>query len=102
MQRYEISASVRIGAQASAQARRSTTPFDGSAKQEPSLPQTAESLALAFAACAPRNVKRFSRISRLRYESASIPVAAKERCDATTANPELSVASGGAQEGRRS
>jgi hypothetical protein len=160
MQRYEISASVRIGAQASAQARHSTIPFDGSAEQKPNLPEPAESLALAFAACALKNVKRFSRIPRLRYESASIPAAAKieqrpscivsirhplrvasgerehrvallhtslhkfggvysalagacrlqgeifaeqpERCDATTANPELSPASGGAREGRRS
>ncbi len=77
MQKYEVSASVRRGGEASAQARGSEIRFDGSARQDPVLPGPAELLAAAFAACALKNVERFSQILRFRYDSASIHVVAE-------------------------
>ncbi len=77
MQRYEVSASVRKGGEASAQAKRSEIRFDGSAQQDPELPGPAELLATAFAACALKNVERFSQILRFRYDTASIEVVAE-------------------------
>jgi uncharacterized OsmC-like protein len=77
MQEYEVSASVRKGGEASARAKRSEIRFDGSAQQDPGLPGPAELLATAFAACALKNVERFSQILRFRYDSASIRVVAE-------------------------
>jgi uncharacterized OsmC-like protein len=77
MQEYEVSASVQRGGLATAQAKRSEIRFDGSAQQDPTLPGPAELLATAFAACALKNVERFSRILPFHYESASIHVVAR-------------------------
>jgi len=77
MQQYEISASVSQGGQATVQAKRSEIRFDGSAEQNPVLPGPAELLAMAFAACALKNVERFSHILPFRYESASFHVVAE-------------------------
>jgi uncharacterized OsmC-like protein len=77
MQHYEVSASVVKGGVATAQAKQSAIRFDGSAQQDPVLPGPAELLAAAFAACALKNVERFSKILPFRYESASIRVVAE-------------------------
>ena len=77
MQQYEVSASVQKGGQATAQAKRSVIRFDGSAQQDAVLPGPAELLAMAFAACALKNVERFSEILPFRYNSAWINVVAE-------------------------
>ncbi len=77
MQRYEVSASVLKGGAATAKAKQSAIRFDGSAQQDPALPGPAELLAAAFAACALKNVERFSKILPFHYESASIHVVAE-------------------------
>jgi uncharacterized OsmC-like protein len=77
MQHYEVSASVVKGGVATAQAKQSAIRFDGSSEQDPILPGPAELLATAFAACALKNVERFSHILPFRYESASIHVIAE-------------------------
>jgi uncharacterized OsmC-like protein len=77
MQQYEVSASVSQGGRATVEAKRSEIGFDGSAAQSPVLPGPAELLAMAFAACALKNVERFSHILPFRYEPASIWVVAQ-------------------------
>jgi uncharacterized OsmC-like protein len=77
MQQYQISASVQKGGRALAQAKQSEIRFDGSAQQDRELPGPAELLATAFAACALKNVERFSHILPFHYESASIHVEAQ-------------------------
>lgn len=77
MQQYEVSASVLKGGQATAQAKRTEIRFDGSAQQDPVLPGPAELLATAFAACALKNVERFSHILPFGYQAASIHVVAQ-------------------------
>lgn len=77
MQQYEVAAAVRKGGKASARAKASTIPFDGSAWQDALLPGPAELLATAFAACTLKNVERFSEILSFQYKSASIRVVAE-------------------------
>ncbi len=57
--------------------QRDTIPFDASVGQSPTLPGPAELLVAAFAACALKNVERFSELLPFRYRGASIHVVAE-------------------------
>lgn len=73
---YTVSAQVRPGGDAFANARTSILPFDATAQSGDVLPGPADLLCVALSACILKNVERFSHILPFRYESASIEVSA--------------------------
>jgi uncharacterized OsmC-like protein len=79
--RYEVEARVVALGVSEARCKQTAVRFDSSAGQSESLPGPAELLAMAFAACALKNVERFSKLLPFRYEDAWIRVVA-ERQDA--------------------
>ncbi|MEX2533853.1 MAG: OsmC family protein [Nitriliruptoraceae bacterium] len=78
---YTVDAQVASGGEASVAPKGRKILFDGSAEQGDELPGPADLLIAAFAACAMKNVERFSHLLPFAYEQASITVRA-ERQDA--------------------
>ena len=74
MLQYEISAISEKGGKASAIANNSTISFDASAGRDDILPNPAELLLTALAACILKNVERYSEILHYPYRSAKITV----------------------------
>ncbi len=78
---YTVHGRTSPGGNAVAETKGQEVAFDGSAGQGDGLPGPADLLTTAFAACALKNVERFSQMLPFDYEQASIEVTA-ERQDA--------------------
>ncbi len=76
---YHVHAESILGGAATAYAKGREIPFDAAAGQGDSLPGPADLLTAAFAACALKNVERFSSLLPFRYERASIDVTAERQ-----------------------
>jgi len=74
MLQYEICATSEKGGKATAIANNSVIKFDASAGRDDILPNPAELLLTALAACILKNVERYSEILRYLYQSAKITV----------------------------
>ncbi len=74
MLQYEITASSVKGGKATANANMSEVEFDASAGRDDVLPNPAELLLTALAACILKNVERYSEILHYPYRSARITV----------------------------
>lgn len=80
MLQYKISATAEKGGAASATANKSAIAFDASAGRDANLPNPAEMLLSALAACILKNVERYSGILHYPYKSAKVTVTG-ERSD---------------------
>lgn len=76
---YTVEAQVKAGGEASVAPKGPAISFDGSAEQGDELPGPADLLTAAFAACAMKNVERFSHLLPFAYEQASITVRAERQ-----------------------
>ena len=74
MLEYQISAKSQKGGKAIAIANQQTITFDASADRDEVLPNPAELLLTALAACILKNVERYSEILHYPYKSAKITV----------------------------
>jgi uncharacterized OsmC-like protein len=75
MLNYKIQAISTPTGKATAQANKTTLVFDTSSGRDDILPNPAELLLTALAACILKNVQRFSEILKFNYSSAQIEVA---------------------------
>lgn len=76
---YTVDAQVTRGGEASLHTKGPAISFDGSTEQGDELPGPADLLTAAFAACAMKNVERFSHMLPFAYEQASITVRAERQ-----------------------
>jgi len=80
MNRYQITAETQKGGKAKALANKTDIYFDASAGRDKSLPNPAELLLTALAACILKNVERYSEILDYPYKTARISITG-ERSD---------------------
>jgi len=71
---YKIKAESLKGGIATSEANNSYIPFDASAGRKENLPNPAELLLSALAACMLKNVERFSKILKFDYEKATVEI----------------------------
>ncbi len=74
MLEYHIKAHSEAGGRAWAEANQASIPFDASSGRKEGLPNPAELLLTAVAACILKNVERYSEILKLDYRKASIRI----------------------------
>ncbi len=74
MLEYKISAKSQKGGKASSLSNKSTIYFDASAGRDNELPNPAELLFTALAACILKNVERYSELLHYPYRSAKVTV----------------------------
>jgi len=74
MLEYKITAAVKQGGQASANANRSAIAFDATSGRDDILPNPAELLLTSLAACMLKNVQRYSEILKIPYRSAKVTI----------------------------
>jgi uncharacterized OsmC-like protein len=74
MLNYTITAKSQKGGQAKALANRTEISFDASAGRDEHLPNPAELLLIALAACILKNVERYSEILHYLYKTARVTV----------------------------
>ena len=74
MLEYKISAQSEKGGKASSLSNKSTINFDASSSRDEVLPNPAELLLTALAACILKNVERYSEILHYPYKTAKITV----------------------------
>lgn len=74
MLEYTISAVSQKGGKATSSANKSAIGFDASAGRDPVLPNPAELLLSALAACILKNLERYSEILKYPYKTAKITV----------------------------
>jgi len=74
MLEYEIQAEVKAGGESQAKANQSVVQFDATSGRDDILPNPAELLLTALAACILKNVQRYSEILKIPYRSAKITV----------------------------
>jgi len=74
MLNYQISATSQKGGKAASMANKTAIKFDASAGRDNELPNPAELLLTALAACILKNVERYSEILHYPYKSAKITV----------------------------
>jgi len=74
MLEYQITAQSKAGGKASAIANQTEIRFDASAGRDTVLPNPAELLLTALAACILKNVERYSQILHYPYKSAKVSV----------------------------
>ncbi len=76
---YTLTARSARGGEATAHPRQEEIPFDASFGMNEALPGPAELLLTAFAACALKNVERYSEMLPFEYEEARIEVAGERQ-----------------------
>ena len=76
---YQIEAHVVRPGVSVAESKKAVIEFDTSAAQSDALPGPADLLTISFAACALKNVERFSQILGFSYRSASISVTSERQ-----------------------
>ena len=74
MLEYEVKAQVENGGKAHADANKSIIHFDATSGRDEVLPNPAELLLTAFAACISKNIQRYSEILNIPYSKARIHV----------------------------
>lgn len=74
MLQYSISASSKVGGEATAIANQSNIAFDASAHKGAVLPNPAELLLTSLSACILKNIERFSEILKFDYTTAHVTV----------------------------
>ncbi len=74
MEEYFVQAESKPGGEAAAHVKQSIIPFDAAAESGQILPNPAELLLSAFAACVLKNVERYSLRLHLQYKKARIKV----------------------------
>jgi len=80
MNRYQITAETQKGGKAKALANKTELYFDASAGRDETLPNPAELLLTALAACILKNVERYAEILHYPYQTARVSITG-ERSD---------------------